>query len=67
MENRTPHRLRLLGAFGLFAPDGTRLQITSRKGIALLALIALARSGDRSRAWLQAQLWGGRDPDHARA
>lgn len=67
MENRTPHRLRLLGAFGLFAPDGTRLQITSRKGIALLALIALARSGERSRAWLQAQLWGGRDPDQARA
>ena len=67
MENRTRHRLRLLGAFGLFAPDGTRLPITSRKGIALLALIALARSGERSRAWLQAQLWGGRDPDQARA
>lgn len=67
MEDRTRHRLRLLGTFGLFAPDGTRLPITSRKGIALLALIALARSGERSRAWLQAQLWGGRNPDQARA
>lgn len=67
MEHTKRYRLRLLGAFGLFAPDGSRLAVTSRKGIAVLALIALARSGERSRAWLQAQLWGGRDPEQARA
>ena len=61
------HRLRLLGSFGLFAPDGTRLPITSRKSIALLALVALARSGERSRTWLQSQLWGSRETDQARA
>ncbi|GGA53747.1 hypothetical protein [Sphingomonas psychrolutea] len=61
------HRLRLLGSFGFFAPDGTRLPITSRKSIALLALVALARSGERSRTWLQSQLWGSREPDQARA
>ncbi len=61
------HRLRLLGSFGFFAPDGTRLSITSRKSIALLALVALARSGERSRTWLQSQLWGSREPDQARA
>lgn len=61
------HRLRLLGSFGIFAPDGTRLPITSRKSIALLALVALARSGERSRTWLQSQLWGSSAPDQARA
>lgn len=67
MGDLTRHRLRLLGAFGWFAPDGTRLAITSRKGMALIALVALARSGERSRAWLQAHLWGARDADQARA
>lgn len=61
------YRLRLLGSFGFFTPDGARLPITSRKSIALLALVALARSGERSRTWLQSQLWGSREPDQARA
>lgn len=61
------YRLLLLGPFGLFAPDGTRLPVTSRKGMALLAQVALGRSGERSRGWLQDQLWGSRPPDQARA
>jgi TolB-like protein len=60
-------RLQLLGTFGLFAPDGARIAVTSRKGMALIALVAMARSGERSRGWLQDQLWGSRAPDQARA
>lgn len=61
------YELRLLGSFGLFAPDGSRIAVSSRKGMALIALVALARSGERSRAWLQARLWGSRLQDQASA
>lgn len=60
-------RLRLLGSFGLFSPDGRRVPIASRKGMALIAQVALAKGGERSRTWLQDQLWGSRLPDQARA
>lgn len=61
------YRLALIGPFGLFAPDGRRIAVTSKKGIAVLATLAVARSGERSRTWLQNQLWGSRDPDQAQA
>lgn len=61
------YRLSLLGSFGLFGPDGERIPVTSRKGVALIAQVAMARSGERSRTWLQDQLWGSRPPDQARA
>lgn len=67
MPGNEKYRLLLLGSFGLFAPDGGRVPVTSRKGMALIAQVAMARSGERSRTWLQDQLWGSRPPDQARA
>lgn len=46
---------------------GSRVNVRSRKSIALLALLATAKSGERSRAWLQQKLWGGREPCQAQA
>jgi tetratricopeptide (TPR) repeat protein len=61
------YRLSLLGTFRLVAPDGRRLTVSSRKAVALLALLATAESGERSRAWLQEMLWGKREVKHAQA
>lgn len=58
-------RLDLIGPFGLFAPDGQRIEITSKKGIALIALLALAPNGIRTRNWLQGILWGSRSREQA--
>lgn len=54
-------RLSLSGGFRLFGPDGARLKITSKKGMALLAMLATAPGAERSRNWLQARLWGSRE------
>lgn len=61
------YRLNLLGAFRMASPDGARLEITSRKGMALLALLATAQDGERTRAWLQDKLWGSRQAEQAKA
>lgn len=61
------YQLRLLGSFGLFAPDGHRIPVSSKKGMALIALLATARDGVRSRGWLQDVLWGSRASDQASA
>lgn len=60
-------RMDLIGPFGLFAPSGARIDVRSRKGIALLALLAFSPSGLRTRAWLQAILWGSRAPVQAQS
>ena len=57
--------LQLIGPFGLFAPSGVRIEISSKKAIALIALLATAPSGERSRRWLQAMLWGTREHEQA--
>ena len=61
MNGLARYRLRLLGAFQLVAPNGERLDVTSKKAIALLALLASANSGERWRAWIQDKLWGSRE------
>src|SRR3546814_6952846 len=61
------YKLRLLGAFQLTAPNGQRIDITSKKAIALLALLASADSGERWRAWIQDKLWGSRELRQAQA
>lgn len=61
------YQLRLLGAFQLTAPNGQRIDVTSKKGIALLGLLASANSGERWRAWIQAKLWGSRELRQAQA
>ncbi|MGQ3139716.1 MAG: hypothetical protein ACT6Q5_14275 [Sphingopyxis solisilvae] len=34
--------------------------MSSKKGMALLAMLAMSRNGERSRTWLQSRLWGTR-------
>ena len=53
-------KLCLWGTFRLFGPDGTRVEIPSRKGKALLAMLGTAPDGERTRGWLQDRLWGSR-------
>lgn len=50
-------RLHLFGPFRLIAPSGNIAVIKSKKGRALLALLALSPSGERTRGWLQHMLW----------
>ncbi len=61
------YRLELLGVFRLSDPSGTRIEIPSKKGVALLALLATAVEGTRTRGWLQDRLWGSRGPVQGRA
>ena len=59
--------LELLGPFRLRAPDGRRVEIPSKKGQALIAMLALAGGGERTRSWLQDKLWGSRQAAQAQA
>lgn len=61
------HTLNLLGPFRLLAPDGARIEVASRKGVALIAMLAMAKEGERTRPWLQEKLWGSREPLQAQA
>lgn len=59
------YRLNLVGPFGLFAPDGGRIEISSQKGMALIALVVTAPGGVRSRRKLESLLWGSRGQKQA--
>ncbi|RYY28783.1 MAG: hypothetical protein EOP62_02720 [Sphingomonadales bacterium] len=59
------YQMSLMGAFRLITPDGRRLDISSKKAIALLALLATAETGERWRSWLQGKLWGSLEPQQA--
>ena len=61
------HRLRLIGPFRLTGSDGARIEVSSRKGRALIAMLAVAPDGERTRGWLQDRLWGSRPPVQAQA
>lgn len=61
----TRYRLNLVGPFGLFAPDGRRIEISSQKGMALFALVVGAPGGVRSRRKLESMLWGSRGQKQA--
>lgn len=63
----TAYTLCLIGPFRLIAADGRRIEIASKKGQALIAMLAMAGGGERTRSWLQGQLWGSRQPDQAQA
>lgn len=54
-----PFAMQLLGPFRLLV-DGVRIDVTSRRGQALLAMLATSPSHERTRAWLQDRLWGTR-------
>jgi TolB-like protein len=59
--------LQLLGPFRLLDPDGRRIDVTSRKSQALIAMLAMSAGGERTRSWLQGQLWGSRGQDQAQS
>lgn len=67
MGSGATYDLKLVGPFGLFAPAGARIEISSKKAIALVALLASAPDGVRTRVWLQAMLWGTRDTAQAQS
>ncbi|MEO8374020.1 MAG: hypothetical protein ABI471_02255 [Sphingomonas bacterium] len=54
------YKLNLIGPFGFFAPDGTRIEISSQKATALIAIVVASSGGVRSRRKLEAMLWGTR-------
>jgi TolB-like protein len=56
----TQFTLGLMGPFRLVNPGGERIDIPSKKGIALIAMLAMAEEGERTRSWLQDKLWGTR-------
>lgn len=55
------------GTFRLVAGDGTRIDLPSRKGVALIAMLALLPGQEHNRDWLRRQLWGSRDEEQAQA
>lgn len=59
------YRLELMGTFGLHAPTGERIEIASKKGMALVAMLAMANRGERTRSWVQDRLWGSRQKAQA--
>ncbi len=59
--------LNLIGPFHLRGPSGRRVNIASKKAQALLALLSMSGNGERTRSWLQTQLWGNRAADQAQA
>lgn len=67
MSSEKPYQLTSLGAFRLTAPDGRRVDVRSKKSVALLGLLATARTGERTRAWIQDKLWGTRELGQAQA
>ena len=59
------YRVNLVGPFGLFKPDGGRIEISSQKGMALVALVVTAPGGVRSRRKIESLLWGSRGQKQA--
>ncbi|MBH9536702.1 hypothetical protein [Novosphingopyxis sp. YJ-S2-01] len=59
--------LFLIGCPRVKAADGEPVPISSSKGLALLALLALSERAERSRVWLQQMLWEGRSKQQAQS
>ena len=59
--------LRIFGAFSLSWETGELIRVPSAKQRALLAMLATAPEGRRTRAWLQDCLWSRSGPTHGRA
>lgn len=58
-------RLCLWGTFRVYDTDGSRIDLSSRKGAVLMAMLATAPGGERTRTWLQDRLWGSRQREQA--
>ncbi|MEM9222160.1 MAG: hypothetical protein AAGB11_07150 [Pseudomonadota bacterium] len=59
--------IRLYGSFSLWWSDGAEIDLRSAKAQALMALLATAPDGKRTRSWLQEILWGRSGETHGRA
>jgi TolB-like protein/Flp pilus assembly protein TadD len=46
-------------------PQGQRVAVTSKRAMALIAMLAMSADGERSRGWLQEKLWGAREDTQA--
>ena len=57
----------LLGPFTVLGPDGADLTPKARKSRAIMAMLAVAPRGSRSRVWLRDKLWSDRGDDQASA
>jgi len=66
MTANVRYKLKLLGPFALFDPHGARVEVTTRKGAALIAMLATGRDGERTRDWLQDHLWGSRGDEQGK-
>ncbi|MGL6211918.1 MAG: SARP family transcriptional regulator [Paracoccaceae bacterium] len=60
-------RIFLFGPFTILGADGADLTPKSRKSRAILAMLAVAPRGSRSRVWLRDKLWSDRGEDQASA
>jgi TolB-like protein len=61
------YRLSLLGSFWFENPQGERIMISSKRSRALLGMLATADKGERSRRWLETNLWANRSGEQAKA
>ncbi|WP_299948883.1 hypothetical protein [uncultured Ruegeria sp.] len=50
-------KINVRGRFRVLGPDGSDRTPSSKKGRALLAILALSPNNTRSRSWLQEKLW----------
>ncbi len=66
-DHKVTLHIRLFGAFSLGWASGEDIRISSAKQRALLAMLATAPEGLRTRAWLQDALWSRSGPTHGRA
>lgn len=55
----------MMGHPRLETADGSKVHLRSKKGMALLAMLATAPRYERARVWLQQRLWGSKS--HTRA
>ena len=62
-----PFSMFLFGPFTVQGQDGQDLTPKSRKSRAILAMLAVAPRGSRSRVWLRDKLWSDRGEDQASA
>lgn len=60
-------RLSLVGIFRFEARAGQRITVSSKRGRAMLAMLACAPQGERSRRWLETILWCQRTEEQAKA
>lgn len=65
VAEKAKFRIRLNASFSLQAPTGHRIEIKSKKSVAIIGALSRSPGFERRRAWIQALLWGSRDAEQA--